>query len=161
MHAIDTMPLPIVLYTPWYKKLLGFAFAIAFTWLGYWMIGEDEPSRKYSVEMIHVIGWVCMLMFAGISLLALKQIFWPKPVMIIDDDGVAVIGALGRSKRIAWEHLEVMFMQRIQYNSILTLVSETTGVTLSIGGMRVPVNIHALQERIAQLAEEKSPKPED
>lgn len=160
MHAIDTMPLPITLYTPWYKKLLGLACGIGFTWLGYWMIGENEPTRKYSVEMIHLVGWACMLIFAVMSVLAFIQIIRPRPVMIIDELGVAVIGPLGRSKRIAWEHLDTLYIQRIQYNNILTVASGSTGVTLTIGGMRLPVNIHALQERIAQLAEAKAP-PQD
>ncbi len=155
MQSIDSKPLPIMLYTPWYKKLFGLCIGIGFTFLGYWMIGEDTPTRKYSVEMIHVIGWLCMLMFTAVTLLALYQIFRPAPVMVIDDKGVAVLGALGRTKRIAWKDMGDIYIERIQSNNILTMMSASGQTKLTIGGMRLPVKVQALADRIALIAEKK------
>lgn len=107
---------PVVIYTSRRKALVTAAAAVTMTALsGFLAFGLIEPFAR-------VVGWIGLGFFGLALVIVFLDWLRPKPVLVLDAQGVEVRASAFGRVRIAWEEIDHLIVRRVSGQRMLGIV---------------------------------------
>ncbi|MEM1375433.1 MAG: hypothetical protein AAGF78_13735 [Pseudomonadota bacterium] len=160
---------PLVYHVPRVKLLLRLTVIVVVTalatclafWVnpGFPMSGDIDPAV---IPYLRVFGAAIMAIGCCSAGLVLEALFWPRPVLRVDEDGVSMLGATvpwDDYRGVAVKSLRVNFVPMQRNLDIKTHARHGLFKRKRLGSNWVPGNPVAIAKQIAAYAEARQSHP--